>query len=69
LVVVASLIASPLAWYFMNKWLQHFAYRIDISGWTFALVALAALAIAYLTIGVQAWRAARINPMENLRTE
>jgi putative ABC transport system permease protein len=69
LVVVASLIASPLAWYVMNKWLQHFAYRIDVDGWVFALVALAALAIAYITIGVQAWRAARINPMENLRTE
>jgi putative ABC transport system permease protein len=69
LVVVASLIASPLAWYIMNKWLQHFAYRIDIGGWIFALVALAALAIAWVTIGVQAWRAARINPMENLRTE
>jgi putative ABC transport system permease protein len=69
LVVVASLIASPLAWYIMNKWLQHFAYRIDIGGWIFALVALAALAIAWVTIGVQAWRATRINPMENLRTE
>jgi len=69
LVVVASLIASPLAWYIMNKWLQHFAYRIDVDGWVFALVALVALAIAYITIGVQAWRAARINPMENLRTE
>jgi putative ABC transport system permease protein len=69
LVVVASLIASPLAWYMMNKWLQHFAYRMEIGGWIFALVALAALAIAWVTIGVQAWRAARINPMENLRTE
>ena len=69
LVVVASLIASPLAWYFMNKWLQQFAYRIDIGGWIFASVAMAALAIAWVTIGVQAWRAARINPVESLRAE
>ena len=69
LVVIASLIASPLAWYIMNKWLQHFAYRIDVGRSVFALTALAALAIAYITIGVQAWRAARVNPMENLRTE
>jgi putative ABC transport system permease protein len=69
LVVVASLIASPLAWYIMNKWLQHFAYRIEIGGSIFALTALAALAIAYVTIGVQAWRAARINPVESLRAE
>ena len=69
LVVVASLIASPLAWYFMNKWLQHFAYRIEIGGSIFAFTALAALAIAYVTIGVQAWRAARINPVESLRAE
>jgi putative ABC transport system permease protein len=69
LVVVASLIASPLAWYIMNKWLQHFAYRIEIGGSIFALTALSALGIAYITIGVQAWRAARINPVKNLRTE
>jgi putative ABC transport system permease protein len=69
LVLVASVIASPLAWYFMNKWLQQFAYRIEIGGWIFALVALAALAIAWVTIGVQAWRAARVNPVESLRSE
>jgi putative ABC transport system permease protein len=69
LVMVAALISSPLAWYFMSKWLQQFAYRIDISGWIFAVTALAALAIAWLTIGTQAWRAAQANPAENLRTE
>ena len=69
LVMIAALISSPLAWYFMSKWLQQFAYRIDISGWIFASTALAAIVIAWLTIGVQAWRAARTNPADNLRTE
>jgi putative ABC transport system permease protein len=69
LVMIAALIASPLAWYFMSRWLQQFAYRIDISGWIFASIAFTAVAIAWLTIGVQAWRTMRINPADNLRTE
>jgi len=69
MVLLAALIASPLAWYFMNKWLQDFAYRIDIGWATFGLTALVAVGIAYVTIGVQAMRAARSNPAENLRTE
>ena len=69
LVLLAAFIASPIAWLVMNKWLQHFAYRIDIGGTVFAVTALVAVGIAYVTIGVQAWRAARINPVENLRTE
>jgi putative ABC transport system permease protein len=69
LVLLAALIAAPLAWYFMHKWLQDFAYRIDIGWWTFIVTALAALGISYLTIGFQAWRAARTNPAKNLRVE
>jgi putative ABC transport system permease protein len=69
MVMVAALVASPLAWYFMNKWLQNFAYRTDIGWATFGLTALVALGIAYLTIGVQAFRAARVDPAENLRME
>jgi putative ABC transport system permease protein len=69
MVLLAALIASPLAWYFMNKWLQDFAYRIDIGWATFGLTALVAVVIAYLTIGVQAMRAARANPVKNLRAE
>ncbi len=69
LVLLAAFIASPIAWLVMNTWLQHFAYRIDIGGTVFAVTALVAVGIAYVTIGVQAWRAARINPVENLRTE
>lgn len=69
LVLLSSLIASPVAWYFMNRWLQHFAYRIDIRWWLFAATAIIALCIAVLTISVQAVRAALINPVKNLRTE
>ena len=69
LVLLASVIASPLAWYFMNKWLAQFAYRIEVGWWVFAATALVALCIAALTIGVQAFRAASINPVKNLRTE
>ena len=69
LVLLASLVASPLAWYFMNKWLQQFAYRIDIGWWLFAATAMVAVCIAALTIGVQVLKAARANPVKNLRTE
>jgi len=68
-VIISCLIASPLAWYFMNEWLQQFAYRIDIGWWVFAVTALIAVCIAAFTIGVQAFRAARVNPVKNLRTE
>jgi len=69
LVLLAALIASPLAWYFMHKWLQQWAYRIDMGWWIFAATALVAAGIAALTIGVQAFRAARVNPVKNLRSE
>jgi putative ABC transport system permease protein len=69
LVLLAFLIASPVAWYFMHRWLRDFAYRIDI-GWTiFAVTAVLAVGIAFFTIGVQAFRAARANPVKNMRTE
>jgi putative ABC transport system permease protein len=69
LVVLASLIASPLAWYAMNKWLQGYAYRIDIGWWIFAVTGILALAIAFMTIGLQAARAAKSNPVKSLHSE
>jgi putative ABC transport system permease protein len=69
LVALASVIATPIAWVIMKRWLQDFAYRIDISAWIFAFTAMSAILIAFLTIGIQAWRAARTNPVENLRVE
>jgi ABC-type antimicrobial peptide transport system permease subunit len=69
LVTIAFVIASPLAWWAMNKWLQDFAYRTDI-GWTvFAMTALIALFIALVTISFQAIKAAMANPVKSLRTE
>ena len=69
LVLISSLIAFPVAWWGMNKWLQNFAYRIDISWWVFAIAGLAALVIALLTVSFQAIKAAVANPVKSLRTE
>lgn len=69
LVIVALIVASPIAWYCMNKWLQNFAYRISISWWVFGLAGLFAVVIALLTISIQAVKAALANPVKNLRTE
>jgi len=69
LVFIACLIAFPLSWWAMNKWLQSFAYRINISWWIFLAAAVAALFIALLTISFQAIKAAVANPVKSLRTE
>ncbi len=69
LVGIASLIASPLAWYFMNQWLQDFAYKKAISADTFVLTLMACLALATLTISWHALKTARTNPAETLRNE
>jgi putative ABC transport system permease protein len=69
LVVVALLIASPIAWYFMNDWLQDFAYRINIGWWVFIVAGLTAVVIALLTVSFHAIKAALRNPVRNLRTE
>jgi len=69
LVVISLLIASPVAWYFMNKWLQDFAYRVNIGWWIFGLAAIMVLSIAFITVSFQAIRAAVANPVKSLRTE
>ncbi len=69
LVLIAIVVASPLAWWIMDKWLQDFAYRIHISWWVFAAAGMAALIIAMLTVSFQAIRAAVANPVKSLRTE
>jgi putative ABC transport system permease protein len=68
-VAVSFLLASPLAWYAMNKWLQNFAYRTEIGGEVFAIAALIAFGIAITTISLQSWHAAARNPVEALRYE
>jgi putative ABC transport system permease protein len=69
LVLIAVVVASPLAWYSANKWLQDFTYRIDIEWWVFIVAGVAAIGIALLTISVQAIKAALANPVKSLRTE
>jgi ABC-type antimicrobial peptide transport system permease subunit len=69
LMVVAVMIASPLAWFGMNKWLQNFAYRIDVSIWVIMLAGVLAFAVALGTISLQAIRAALANPVKSLRSE
>jgi putative ABC transport system permease protein len=69
LVVVAVVIASPLAYYFLQKWLSDFAYRIDIQWWMFAVAGSMAAGIAFLTVGFQSIKAALANPVKSLRSE
>jgi len=69
LVAVAIVIASPVAWWIMNKWLQDFAYRISISAWIFIAAGLSALMVALISVSVQAIKAAVANPVNSLRSE
>lgn len=69
LIILAMIVASPIAWLAMNHWLQDFAYRIDIPWWAFVVAGIAALGIALLTVSFQAIKAAIANPVNSLRTE
>lgn len=69
LVVIAILIAAPLAWYAMTMWLQDFAYAIPLDAWVFGVVGLAAILIAFITVSVQGLQAAMTNPAETLKSE
>jgi putative ABC transport system permease protein len=68
-VFIASLIAFPVAWWAMNKWLEDFAYRISINWTVFVIGGIAALLIALITVSFQAIKAAVSNPVKSLRTE
>jgi putative ABC transport system permease protein len=68
-VCIAAVIATPIAWYVMNKWLENFAYRVNIDWWVFVVAGLVALLIAMITISFQATKAAMANPVKLLRTE
>lgn len=69
LVLVSLFVATPLAWWVLNRWLDNFAYRVDLQAWMFVVAGLAALLVAVLTVGVQGVRAALANPVETLRNE
>ena len=68
-IVIAFIIAAPVAWYIMHKWLENFAYKTVLNWWTILLAGIFALAIALLTVSWQSWRAATRNPVEALRYE
>ncbi|MBS1741401.1 MAG: ABC transporter permease [Bacteroidetes bacterium] len=69
LVLISFVIASPIAWYFMNSWLQRYNYRINIEWWVFALTGLLSALIAVITVSYQAIKAAVANPVKSLRSE
>jgi len=69
LIAIAFCVASPVAWYFMNKWLQHFSFRIELSWWLFAVGGAASIIIALASVSFQAIKAAVANPVKSLRTE
>jgi putative ABC transport system permease protein len=68
-VAISFIVACPVVWYIMNKWLQNFAYKTGLSWWIFLLAGLIALGIALLTVSWHSWRAATRNPVEALRYE
>lgn len=68
-VIIAFVIACPIAYYSMSRWLENFAYKTTLSWWIFALAGILALGIALLTVTWQSWRAATRNPVEALRYE
>ncbi|HTE10529.1 MAG TPA: hypothetical protein VK645_06155, partial [Chitinophagaceae bacterium] len=69
LVLIALLIASPIAWYCMHAWLNNFAYRVTVSWWIFAGTGIVTTGIACITVGFQAIRSATANPVNSIRTE
>ena len=69
LVLIAIVIASPVAWWAMHRWLSDFAYRIDVQWWIFALAGTLTIGIALLTVSFQSVRAALVNPVKSLRSE
>ncbi len=69
LVLLALAVATPLAWFLMNRWLENFAYRVSIGWWPFVLAGFVALGVAFLTVSIQCLKAARANPVRSLRNE
>jgi len=69
LVIIAIIIATPIAWWGMNKWLQDYAYRINLSWWMFLLAGVTVILIALITISFQVLKSATTNPVKSLRSE
>ena len=69
LVIISCLVATPIAWYFTKMWLSRFQYRTEVSWWVFAITFLLAVVVTLLTVSYQSIRAARMNPVNSLRTD
>ena len=69
LVLIANVIAFPIAWWAANRWLQEYAYHIDLKWWVFLLAAILASVIALMTVSYQAFKAGMTNPVKSLRSE
>ena len=69
LVLIAIVIAVPIAWFAMSRWLADFAYRVDLAWWVFALAGVVSIVIALLTISFQSIKAALMDPVKSLRSE
>ena len=69
LVLIAFILAIPIAWYFMNEWLKAIAYKTEVGIWPFLVAGLVAIIIAWLTVSFQSLRAAKANPVNSLRSE
>lgn len=69
LVIIAFIIATPISWFVMNKWLQGFAYKTPVNWWMFGIAGIFTVIIALVTVSSQAVRAAVVNPVKSLRSE
>jgi putative ABC transport system permease protein len=69
LIIIATIIASPIAWYMAHSWLQDFAYRVTIHWWIFIAAGAASLLVAAVTVSIQAIKAALVNPVKSLKSE
>jgi putative ABC transport system permease protein len=69
LVLVSIVVATPIAWYLMENWMEDFQYRVGIEWWVFVVASVLALTVAFLTVSFQAIKAALVNPVKSLRSE
>lgn len=69
LIILASIIAVPIAWYMMNSWLENFAFKIEITAWVFIIAILCSVIIAWITVGYKSIKAAVASPVKSLRTD
>ncbi|NJK87067.1 MAG: hypothetical protein HC906_14935 [Bacteroidales bacterium] len=67
--IIAFTVATPAGWFFVNKWLENFSYKTELSWWIFPIAGLISLSLMLLTVVFQSWRSANMNPVEALKYE